>query len=136
MTVGDFLFLMIRRPRRSTRTDTHFPYTTLVRSQGPVGQPAQQAAQPDDRLHLPELQPDPGPEPVRQLRRAAALPRHAGERTQAADRGCAGDGGPGLAPEALPGRALGRAAAARGDRACARSEEHTSELQSLMRISY
>src|SRR3546814_5805585 len=88
--------------------------------------------------------------------RAAALPRHAGERTQAADRGCAGDGGPGLAPEALPGRALGRAAAARGDRACARrqpapaagrrahrqprladrSEEHTSELQSLMRISY
>src|SRR3546814_16266283 len=27
-----FLFLMIRRPPRSTRTDTLFPYTTLFRS--------------------------------------------------------------------------------------------------------
>src|SRR3546814_6552470 len=27
-----FLFLMIRRPPRSTRTDTRFPYTTLFRS--------------------------------------------------------------------------------------------------------
>src|SRR3546814_21118558 len=26
-------FLMIRLPPRSTRTDTHFPYTTLFRSQ-------------------------------------------------------------------------------------------------------
>src|SRR3546814_20737417 len=29
----DFCFLMIRRPPRSTRTDTLFPYTTLFRSQ-------------------------------------------------------------------------------------------------------
>src|SRR3546814_15664840 len=29
-------FLMIRRPPRSTRTDTLFPYTTLFRSQLPV----------------------------------------------------------------------------------------------------
>src|SRR3546814_10246538 len=29
-----FCFLMIRRPPRSTRTDTLFPYTTLFRSQG------------------------------------------------------------------------------------------------------
>src|SRR3546814_11772121 len=28
----DILFLMIRRPPRSTRTDTLFPYTTLFRS--------------------------------------------------------------------------------------------------------
>src|SRR3546814_14507355 len=28
-------FLMIRRPPRSTRTDTLFPYTTLFRSYGP-----------------------------------------------------------------------------------------------------
>src|SRR3546814_14214489 len=28
-----FFFLMIRRPPRSTRTDTLFPYTTLFRSQ-------------------------------------------------------------------------------------------------------
>src|SRR3546814_14641590 len=32
-----FFFLMIRRPPRSTRTDTLFPYTTLFRSnQGPT----------------------------------------------------------------------------------------------------
>src|SRR3546814_11632355 len=31
------LFLMIRRPPRSTRTDTLFPYTTLFRSLGLVG---------------------------------------------------------------------------------------------------
>src|SRR3546814_16475733 len=28
-----FFFLMIRRPQRSTRTDTLFPYTTLFRSE-------------------------------------------------------------------------------------------------------
>src|SRR3546814_799238 len=32
-----FFFLMIRRPPRSTRTDTLFPYTTLFRSVQPVG---------------------------------------------------------------------------------------------------
>src|SRR3546814_12467756 len=31
-----FFFLMIRRPPRSTRTDTLFPYTTLFRSQQSV----------------------------------------------------------------------------------------------------
>src|SRR3546814_11535888 len=31
-TVGCFFFLMVRRPPRSTRTDTLFPYTTLFRS--------------------------------------------------------------------------------------------------------
>src|SRR3546814_12282943 len=35
-----FFFLMIRRPPRSTRTDTLFPYTTLFRSH--PGQPALQ----------------------------------------------------------------------------------------------
>src|SRR3546814_16507092 len=30
-----FFFLMLRRPPRSTRTDTLFPYTTLFRSAGP-----------------------------------------------------------------------------------------------------
>src|SRR3546814_6091691 len=32
-----FFFLMIRRPPRSTRTDTLFPYTTLFRSARPGG---------------------------------------------------------------------------------------------------
>src|SRR3546814_12219629 len=36
----DFFFLMIRRPPRSTRTDTLFPYTTLFRSQQVVGMAA------------------------------------------------------------------------------------------------
>src|SRR3546814_12192829 len=31
-----FFFLMIRRPPRSTRTDTLFPYTTLFRSDFPM----------------------------------------------------------------------------------------------------
>src|SRR3546814_11308964 len=31
-TLSNFFFLMIRRPPRSTRTDTLFPYTTLFRS--------------------------------------------------------------------------------------------------------
>src|SRR3546814_11080004 len=35
-----FFFLMIRRPPRSTRTATLFPYTTLFRSIGAVFQPA------------------------------------------------------------------------------------------------
>src|SRR3546814_12334136 len=32
--ISFFFFLMIRRPPRSTRTDTLFPYTTLFRSKG------------------------------------------------------------------------------------------------------
>src|SRR3546814_12119320 len=36
-----FFFLMIRRPPRSTRTDTLFPYTTLFRSPSPF--PAMEA---------------------------------------------------------------------------------------------
>src|SRR3546814_6605794 len=64
---------MIRRPPRSTRTDTLFPYTTLFRSSPP---------------------------------RSARYP-------QSGRSGCAAD---------LAGST--------------RSEEHTSELQSLMRISY
>src|SRR3546814_1608185 len=77
---------MIRRPPRSTRTDTLFPYTTLFRSRRA------------------------------QLRR----PRRPGAAVAAA-------AGPGAAQE-LPAE----------DRCVARhrSEEHTSELQSLMRISY
>src|SRR3546814_12826926 len=69
-----FFFLLIRRPPRSTRTDTLFPYTTLFRSHGRV-----------------------------------RVVRY-GDRHSCHD---------------------GRARTCRQ-----RSEEHTSELQSLMRISY
>src|SRR3546814_1118560 len=73
-----FFFLMRRRPPRSTRTDTLFPYTTLFRSTGPE-----------------------------RFRRASD-----GARLE-----------PGRRPRG--GGVGGR-----------RSEEHTSELQSLMRSSY
>src|SRR3546814_10174387 len=79
--MGCFFFLMIRRPPRSTRTDTLFPYTTLFRSRG------------DARL----------------------VDRQGGRA-------------------ALEGRdeEIGK----KSIKALMRSEEHTSELQSLMRISY
>src|SRR3546814_9744385 len=72
-----FFFLMIRRPPRSTRTDTLFPYTTLFRSEDAE---------------------------VRAQRATFTISRRL--------------------------RGIGRTCLAR------RSEEHTSELQSLMRISY
>src|SRR3546814_7706931 len=83
---------MIRRPPRSTRTDTLFPYTTLFRS---VGAP---------HPHLPA----PG-----------------------GLSSCHGDSGGG----AMPRRSTSRSRA-RANGSSRRSEEHTSELQSLMRISY
>src|SRR3546814_13444606 len=59
-----FCFLMIRRPPRSTRTDTLFPYTTLFRSRQAVvprphrarGAPAQ-PRQLDRRRRRPRRQP-------------------------------------------------------------------------------
>src|SRR3546814_3088559 len=96
-------FLMIRRPPRSTRTDTLFPYTTLFRS---------------------DLLLDPG-----------IL-----ERVCRGNRG--GDGRSDLGPriDQCAGPQDGSDRPHRVDRrhnlADHRSEEHTSELQSLMRISY
>src|SRR3546814_4769313 len=91
---------MIRRPPRSTRTDTLFPYTTLFRSLPRCGDGAG-----TQRLGRRR------PLPAGDLR--AVLP--AGGRRAAV---------------------LGRSAPPGAGAAGARSEEHTSELQSLMRISY
>src|SRR3546814_7372818 len=81
---------MIRRPPRSTRTDTLFPYTTLFRSPSSliegIGRPRL------ERSFLPDVI----------------------DRIEAVSDSCS-------------------IAAAR---VVSRSEEHTSELQSLMRISY
>src|SRR3546814_4789339 len=96
-------FLMIRRPPRSTRTDTLFPYTTLFRS-------IRQGA---------EAGPNQGERPAGEIRRPAGRGR--------SGHGCLGCRGGG-------GSASGMAARPR--LSGARSEEHTSELQSLMRISY
>src|SRR3546814_1001153 len=92
---------MIRRPPRSTRTDTLFPYTTLFRSFAAA------------RADLPEL------------RLEVVVPRHGHtSRTIPSVRQHA---------EAAPACGWqGVSIAMQG----IRSEEHTSELQSLMRISY
>src|SRR3546814_3207637 len=80
--------LMIRRPPRSTRTDTLFPYTTLFRSCRASGDLPDRARHGDgDRLDSP-------------WRERVAQGHHVSRFS------------------------------------CLRSEEHTSELQSLMRISY
>src|SRR3546814_15098034 len=44
-----FFFLMIRRPPRSTRTDTLFPYTTLFRSEDRDQPEDDDDAEADDR---------------------------------------------------------------------------------------
>src|SRR3546814_5090804 len=75
---------MIRRPPRSTRTDTLFPYTTLFRSPWLISSATDLTT------------------PSRSSPRMRPLP----------------------------------SASSRASTAALRSEEHTSELQSLMRISY
>src|SRR3546814_4180183 len=88
-----FFFLMIRRPPRSTRTDTLFPYTTLFRSlAGLVAQGELQDAELRARIVA-------------------------------------------LLSASQQGKPPSRASVVR-ERLFDRSEEHTSELQSLMRISY
>src|SRR3546814_10882254 len=92
---------MIRRPPRSTRTDTLFPYTTLFRSISSV----------PHALDLAVDEPEQG--------QGEGGHHHVAERLDPAL-----DLLPAVA-ELVPG--------ADED---GRSEEHTSELQSLMRISY
>src|SRR3546814_14813709 len=93
--------LMIRRPPRSTRTDTLFPYTTLFRSGVAVGIP-------DDAAEA-----------------AKGEQHHAGHDAQT----------PAAASRRLP-VGLGGLGGVLVVVVVVRSEEHTSELQSLMRISY
>src|SRR3546814_4425298 len=101
---------MIRRPPRSTRTDTLFPYTTLFRS-----------------LDLPIVQPEPFIRGTALRLDRAIVGQQYALRTAFDDRGCndaIGDIGERL------GREYHR------DVLLARSEEHTSVLQLLMRVSY
>src|SRR3546814_10346985 len=88
-----FFFLRIRRPPRSTRTDTLVPYTTLFRSREHGDRPAYRAAL-----------------VYQDARRADPRRLDAGHDPQVVGHA----------------RQLRRG----------RSEEHTSELQSLMCISY
>src|SRR3546814_7180475 len=99
--MNSFVFLRIRRPPRSTRTDTLFPYTTLFRSAA------------DHRRSLREDVQLLGGQVLADLRQQFL--GDAGRRHQFQPL-IVGHAGMGLAGH--------------------RSEEHTSELQSLMRISY
>src|SRR3546814_8827887 len=92
-----FFFLMIRRPPRSTRTDTLFPYTTLFRSSLIAARSAQRPFHTCKRWIL--------------CARATCWPMR--PQFWAQSTWC-------LENVTANGR----------------SEEHTSELQSLMRISY
>src|SRR3546814_5919917 len=95
---------MIRRPPRSTRTDTRFPYTTRFRS----------------------------------LDRCLSHRGGKGDQRPGAAPGGAGAGAAagGGACGQLPALRDQRPAGVRVRPAADRSEEHTSELQSLMRLSY
>src|SRR3546814_3559762 len=111
---------MIRRPPRSTRTDTLFPYTTLFRSLGRA---------------FPEVLLSPSVLLLARIRRMRAHNRnlqqleaichrhHSTRRSLRAIR----------QPTVFAQAWLGQRGGIFGS---SRSEEHTSELQSIMRISY
>src|SRR3546814_4297261 len=117
-----FFFLMLRRPPRSTRTDTLFPYTTLFRSDR---RGDGRGAHPRDHRGDPRGDPGSALPPV-----AVAAPQGAARAAGAYGRvgveAAAGRGRRCFANPLLQFRAMSPA----------RSEEHTSELQSLMLISY
>src|SRR3546814_6722591 len=121
---------MIRRPPRSTRTDTLFPYTTLFRSLDGVRHLLAAALR--DRLGAGLLAErlEGRADHVVGIRGADRLGHHIGNAQRFEDgahRAAGDDAGP-------RGRRAQRDLA--GAEMAARSEEHTSELQSLMRISY
>ena len=79
----------------------------------PDGRRAGAHAQPRDRVHLPELQPDWRPDGLRERRAAAHLPRHEARRAPAAGRSGARTRRHGAPRPAPPEPALRRSAAAR-----------------------
>src|SRR3546814_3012152 len=108
-------FLMRRRPPRSTRTDTLFPYTTLFRSLVVPARVAVDRFREHGRQAAAAARPDrePGHGDVgvpQQPSRPALSPAGHGSDARGPARGCV---------QVLP-----------------RSEEHTSDLLSPMRISY
>src|SRR3546814_19390661 len=130
-----FFFLMIRRPPRSTRTDTLFPYPTLFRSRS-----ARAAVLDRDPLAAARSDPPrPAVERRRLRRRPLSRERHAHGAQARRDHLPLGAGvgrplrprAPGFGP---PRRRGSVRTGVRGRKL--RSEEHTSELQSLMRNSY
>src|SRR3546814_5780740 len=124
---------MIRRPPRSTRTDTLFPSTTLFRSIQPLatsGAPALDAADFNEARAQMIVPLALGADTGRHMAATDAVRplAQAPERPQIELAATLGNGD-------SFARLLERSGVGRAE-ALARSEEHTSELQSLMRISY
>src|SRR3546814_6552483 len=121
---------MIRRPPRSTRTDTLFPYTTLFRSEDFV---TDAVGDRDADIMLVGRHHRVRVDELFQHRRRIMFRR-------VDDRAGRGVPPSRIEPSALAVidrmRAIGIADPITGQHAVGRSEEHTSELQSLMRISY
>src|SRR3546814_19224112 len=105
-------FLMLRRPPRSTRTDTLFPYTTLFRSSR-IARETYDTAAPTISVSSEDLLESGNSELSETL---ADLPQLSSTLNDSTVTGNTQNSG--LSSIQL------------------RSEEHTSELQSLMRISY
>src|SRR3546814_9687166 len=145
---------MIRRPPRSTRTDTLFPYTTLFRSRrrphprsGHSIQCSSATADLElaERLHWPQLQfrsrTARSPERKETMARweyrhwSEALAAHPANLYSISPRQTAAVRPPYLLLR-LVHNCEGDLVSEKTGARHARSEEHTSELQSLMRISY
>src|SRR3546814_7366254 len=107
---------MLRRPPRSTRTDTLFPYTTLFLSQ-PHGDPVELLLSGNGRVLRFRAEALRGPIARAELQHHVLAARNLDSWPRPAWHGDAQSFGQCDAPQW-------------------RSEEHTSELQSLMRISY
>src|SRR3546814_7957293 len=114
---------MIRRPPRSTRTDTLFPYTTLFRSPNSGLGYSSDSAIVGSSVYRLSTAPGPADD-------GRAYP--AGSHLYRSDDGT--EWSEVALPDGLQASALGASDGALY--AIGRSEEHTSELQSLMRISY
>src|SRR3546814_4734737 len=120
---------MILRPPKSIRTDTLFPYTTLFRSRQEHQKGGETARDTEvsalhGRPHVTHLCAARRRRPARHRLRALALflPRRTGRRIEIL--------------EELRIRRQHHGGVVVLQRLRVRSEEHTSELQSLMRISY
>src|SRR3546814_1664580 len=123
MCVVYFLFFMRRRPPRSTRTDTLFPYTTLFRAEG-------------DLIARGEVV-----DGERRVARCLAVVEPRQEQLDVSrEVGVVVAVADGVVEQRRGVRhrvERGRGVVARHvHEGATRSEEHTSELQSLMRISY
>src|SRR3546814_8971370 len=112
---------MLRRPPRSTRTYTLFPYTTLFRSDAA---PEPKATPKSEKAPAKESEPAPAPRQESAPSKSEAL---AGDRVKASPLARRLAEQKGLDLSSIKGSGPGGR--------IVRSEEHTSELQSLMRIS-